>query len=56
MLTVYVAINIGWLFVWHYFVFREIKLSWAALKDVVPYAGIALLAIAAAYFYHWAYN
>ena len=33
------------------FVFREIKLSlWAALKDVVPYAGIALLAIAAAYF------
>ena len=51
MLTVYVAINIGWLFVWHYFVFREIKLSlWAALKDVVPYAGIALLAIAAAYF------
>ena len=51
MLTVYVAINIGWLFVWHYFVSREIKLSlWAALKDVVPYAGIALLAIAAAYF------
>lgn len=51
MLMVYVAINTGWLFVWHYFVYREIRLPlWAALKDVVPYAGIALFTMAVTYF------
>lgn len=51
MLMVYVAINTGWLFVWHYFVYREIRLPlWAALKDVVPYAGIALFTMTVTYF------
>lgn len=42
MVQVYVGINIGWLLVWHWFVWREIKLSlWLALKDVLPFAVIA---------------
>lgn len=42
MIQVYVGINIGWLLVWHWFVWREIKLSlWLALKDVLPFAVIA---------------
>lgn len=42
MVQVYVGINIGWLLVWHWFVWREIQLSlWLALKDVLPFAVIA---------------
>ena len=42
MLVWFVSINIGWLFVWHYFVRKLIPLSlWHALKDVVPFAFIA---------------
>ena len=42
MVSVYVGINICWLFVWHYFVQREIGLPLSsALKDVLPYLGIA---------------
>lgn len=47
MVEVYVGINIGWLLVWHFFVWREIGLSlWSALKDVLPFAGIATLVMA----------
>lgn len=42
MLVWFVSINIGWLFVWHYFVRKLIPLSlWQALKDVLPFAFIA---------------
>lgn len=42
MIIIYVAINIGWLLVWHYFVWREIQFSlFHALKDILPFAGIA---------------
>ena len=42
MVQVYVGINIGWLLVWHWFVWREIQLSlWLALKDILPFAVIA---------------
>lgn len=42
MIIIYVAINIGWLLVWHYFVWREIRFSlFHALKDILPFAGIA---------------
>lgn len=42
MIQIYVGINIGWLLVWHWFVWREIKLSlWLALKDILPFAVIA---------------
>lgn len=47
MITVYVAINIGWLLMWHYFVWREIQLSLsAALKDIFPFALIAIAVMA----------
>lgn len=51
MISIYVAINICWLLVWHYFVWREIRLSlFMALKDVLPFAVIAAGVMAAAYY------
>ncbi|NDV81636.1 lipopolysaccharide biosynthesis protein [Bacteroides sp. 51] len=42
MLIVYVVANICWLFVWHFFVQREIRLNlFEALSDILPYALIA---------------
>lgn len=51
MLSVYIFINIGWLFVWHYFVWREIRLSlFMALKDILPFAVIAMGVMAVTYY------
>ncbi len=51
MICVYVSINICWLLVWHYFVWKEIRLSlWNALKDILAYAIIATAVILATYF------
>lgn len=51
MVQVYVGINIGWLLVWHWFVWREIQLSlWLALKDVLPFAVIAAGVMAATFY------
>ncbi|KAA6337828.1 Teichuronic acid biosynthesis protein TuaB [termite gut metagenome] len=51
MLTSYVIINTCWLFIWHHYLQREIKLSLlTALKDMLPFAGIAALTIVATYF------
>ncbi len=51
MIPLFVGINIAWLGVWHIFVSRLINLSlWSALKDIVPFAAIASLSIAAAYY------
>lgn len=51
MITVYVAINICWLLVWHYFVWREIRLNlFAALKDILPFAFIATTVMTATYY------
>lgn len=46
MVIAYVAINILWMFVWHYWGWHEIKLSlFPVLKDVLPFAGIAAVCI-----------
>ncbi|KAA6305254.1 hypothetical protein EZS27_043094, partial [termite gut metagenome] len=51
MLISYVIINTCWLFVWHYFLQREIQLTLLmVLKDVLLFAGIAALTIVATYF------
>lgn len=51
MLVWFVSIQIGWLFVWHYFVWKLIRLDlWHALKDVLPFAFIAGATMAATYF------
>lgn len=51
MIIAYVSINIGWLFVWHYFVWRIIHLHiLCALKDIVPFAVIATVAMAITFF------
>lgn len=42
MIKCYVTINVFWLLVWQYFVWREIGLSlFQALQDILPYAFIA---------------
>lgn len=42
MVMVYVAINISWLLIWHYFVWKEIQLNlFLAMKDMLPFAVIA---------------
>ena len=52
MIKAYVVLNIAWLFVWHYFVFREIQLSiWNALQDVLGFALIAAMSMLIAWFF-----
>lgn len=47
----YVCINIAWLAVWQYFVWREIRLSvFQALKDICPFAIIAAGSMLAAHY------
>lgn len=47
LIKVYVSIHICWLLVWHYFVWRQIRLSLsAALKDIFPFALIAIAVMA----------
>ena len=42
MVMCYVAVNIGWTFVWHWMAWREIRLRlWDALRDTVPFLLIA---------------
>jgi O-antigen/teichoic acid export membrane protein len=46
MIIAYISINICWLFVWHFFVWRIIHLNiFCALKDIVPFAIIAAIVI-----------
>ncbi len=51
MISLFVSINIGWLFIWHYFVGKEINLSiLQALKDILPFAFISGGVMALTYF------
>lgn len=51
MVSVYVCVNILWLFVWHYFVKKEIQISLLqAMKDILPYAGISFGVMTFTYF------
>ena len=44
------SLTILWLAVWHYFAHRLVNITlWQTLKDILPFCGAALLAIAAAY-------
>lgn len=48
MVIAYVVVNTLWLFVWHWFVKRLIGVRfWHALRDVIPFALIAAVAMAA---------
>jgi hypothetical protein len=50
MVVGYVVIYIAWLFLWHFFLWKEIRLSlWAALKDVLPFVLIATLVMGLTY-------
>lgn len=51
MIKVYIAINVGWLLAWHYFVWREIRLSlFHAIKDVLSFGFIAAIIMIGVYF------
>ena len=51
MVITYVCINIAWLLVWHYFVWKEIRLGlFAALKDILPFLFIAALVMGITYY------
>lgn len=51
LVKVFVTIDILWLLIWHYFVWREIKLSLIdALKDITPFFLLAALTMIATYF------
>lgn len=51
MVMVYVGIIMLWTLVWHFFVWREIRLSLLNyLADIVPFMSIALLSMLATYF------
>jgi O-antigen/teichoic acid export membrane protein len=51
MITTFVTINILWLFVWQYFIWKQIKLSlWDALKDIAPFAFLATFTMIITYF------
>ena len=51
MIINYVIIIIAWMFIWHYFVWCELRLKLtAALFDTLPFFLVALLAIVATWF------
>ena len=51
MVMSYVALAILWLLLWHFFLWREIRLSlWKVLRDLLPFLVVALVAMAVAYF------
>jgi O-antigen/teichoic acid export membrane protein len=44
MLVAYCVFNILWLFVWNFFVKKEIRLSYAMfIKDILPYMALAIV-------------
>lgn len=51
MIIVYVVIYLGWMFVWHAFLQREISLKFhVALKDILPFAFLAALSMVITYY------
>ena len=51
MILTYVALNIAWLLVWHYFVWKEIRYSLIHLaKDMMPYVMMAAGVMVATYY------
>lgn len=51
MITVFVLINVGWLFIWQYFVWKLLGLTlMKALKDILPFTIFAFTTMVATYF------
>lgn len=51
MIITYISINIAWLLVWHYFVWREIRYRFIhLLMDIVPFLAIAGVVMIATHF------
>lgn len=51
MIALYVVILISWIFIWHYFLWCEIRLPlFHALKDMVPFLIVAIAAMLIAYY------
>lgn len=51
MIITYISINIAWLLIWHYFVWREIRYRFIhLLMDIVPFLAIAGVVMIATHF------
>ncbi|RHP65654.1 lipopolysaccharide biosynthesis protein [Bacteroides sp. OF04-15BH] len=47
MVKAFIAVNVLWTLVWHYFAWRLIRISlWDVIKDIVPFAAITVVSIA----------
>lgn len=52
MIITYVCINIGWLAIWHYFVYKEIQYKFIHfLMDILPFLFIAACVMTATYYF-----
>jgi O-antigen/teichoic acid export membrane protein len=50
MITLNVAISIGWILVWHHFAFGEVNIHlWEVAKDTAPYFFLSAILISTAY-------
>ncbi len=50
MILFYVIVLAGWIFVWHYFVWRETGLSlWRVLMDILPYVAVSVAVMTVTY-------
>lgn len=51
MVWAYVAITVGWIGVWNYFVWREIRFTlWQTLRDIVPFFVISAVTMLITYY------
>ena len=52
MIITYICINIGWLAIWHYFVYKEIQYKFIhLLMDILPFLFIAACVMTATYYF-----
>lgn len=57
MISAFVSINIGWLFIWNYFVRKEIGLTYfCAIKDIFPFLGISIFVMVTTHFITFSIN
>ena len=51
MVWAYVAITVGWIGIWNYFVWREIRFTlWQTLRDIVPFFVISAVTMLVTYY------
>lgn len=50
MVKAFIAVNVLWTLVWHYFAWKLIRISlWDVIRDIAPFASVTVVAIAASW-------